>query len=268
MFDKMIVSEAGDGKAGRSRYFLVSTFAVAAFFLAAVVFSLYAADIGLGREDFDLSVMIAPVAPEAPEPPRPETPEEQREVQHTERPSRVHNMLRPDEVPSIVPNAVSVNQNPYASRPPGRFDIGNHDSAPGLSVEGGSRRSGSEQGSGIGTSSQEPAVEPATIPAPPPPIVKKPEPPRSLGVITGKATSLPKPVYSPAALQVNAQGDVTVQVTIDETGNVISAKAVSGHPLLRRESERAAMNAKFSPTTLSKVPVKVTGMIVYTFRRN
>jgi outer membrane biosynthesis protein TonB len=39
-------------------------------------------------------------------------------------------------------------------------------------------------------------------------------------------------------------------VTIDETGNVISAKAVSGHPMLKIEAEKAARDAKFNPTLL------------------
>ena len=56
-----------------------------------------------------------------------------------------------------------------------------------------------------------------------------------------------------------------MQVTIDERGNVISAQAVDGHALLRAEAERAARNARFSPTLLSDVPVKVTGVITYNF---
>jgi TonB family protein len=63
-------------------------------------------------------------------------------------------------------------------------------------------------------------------------------------------------------------GKVDVQITIDETGKVISAKAASGHPLLRNAAETAAWKAKFTPTLLSKVPVKVTGVIVYNFTRN
>ena len=93
-------------------------------------------------------------------------------------------------------------------------------------------------------------------------------PPRSLGVITGKASYLPKPPYPQMAKAVGAGGPVNVQVTIDENGNVISAKAVSGHLMLRQVSEEAARKAKFSPTTLSEVPVKVTGIIVYNFTRN
>ncbi|MEP6903058.1 MAG: energy transducer TonB [Actinomycetota bacterium] len=85
------------------------------------------------------------------------------------------------------------------------------------------------------------------------------------GVLNGKATSLPKPAYPAAAKAVRAQGAVNVQVTIDESGNVISATAVSGHPLLRAASVTAARQAKFSPTTLQGQAVKVTGVIVYNF---
>ena len=66
---------------------------------------------------------------------------------------------------------------------------------------------------------------------------------------------------------MHAQGKVDVQVFIDETGRVLSANAVSGHPLLRNAAEQAARNARFTPTYLSKVPVKVTGVIVYNFTR-
>jgi TonB family protein len=76
---------------------------------------------------------------------------------------------------------------------------------------------------------------------------------------------LPKPIYPPAARAVKAQGAVNVQVIIDEEGNVESANAVSGHPLLRNASEEAARNAKFTPTLLENIPVKVSGVIVYNF---
>jgi TonB family protein len=85
------------------------------------------------------------------------------------------------------------------------------------------------------------------------------------GVLNGKATSLVKPAYPEAAKAVKAGGAVNVQVTIDETGKVISATAVSGHPLLRAASEEAALASTFSTTLLQGVPVKVTGIIVYNF---
>lgn len=85
------------------------------------------------------------------------------------------------------------------------------------------------------------------------------------GVLNGKAISLPKPAYPAAAKAVRASGAVNVQITIDEEGNVISASAISGHPLLRSASVAAARQAKFSPTTLQGQAVKVTGVIVYNF---
>ena len=85
------------------------------------------------------------------------------------------------------------------------------------------------------------------------------------GVLNGKAISLPKPTYPPIAKQAKATGTVVVQVTVDENGNVVSAQAVSGHPLLQAASVAAARSAKFSPTKLSGQPVKVTGVITYNF---
>ncbi|MFN0139643.1 MAG: TonB family protein [Pyrinomonadaceae bacterium] len=85
------------------------------------------------------------------------------------------------------------------------------------------------------------------------------------GVLNGKAVELPLPKYPAAAQAVKASGAVSVQVTVDEQGSVISASAVSGHPLLRAAAEAAAREAKFSPTTLSGVPVMVTGILVYNF---
>lgn len=85
------------------------------------------------------------------------------------------------------------------------------------------------------------------------------------GVLNGKATSLPKPAYPPAARAVRAEGSVSVQVLVDESGSVVSASAVSGHPLLRPAATAAARGAKFSPTLLSGKPVKVSGVITYNF---
>ena len=65
--------------------------------------------------------------------------------------------------------------------------------------------------------------------------------------------------------QVVAPGAVDVQVLIDESGNVISAHALTGHPLLQAAAEAAAKASKFTPTLKSGVAVKVRGMIIYNF---
>jgi TonB family protein len=89
--------------------------------------------------------------------------------------------------------------------------------------------------------------------------------PISGGVLNGKAVYLPAPDYPAIAAQAHAAGTVTVQVLIDEVGNIISAHAVSGHPLLQAVSVAAARQARFSPTNLMGEPVKVSGVIVYNF---
>jgi TonB family protein len=85
------------------------------------------------------------------------------------------------------------------------------------------------------------------------------------GVLNGRAVSLTKPAYPPAARQANASGPVTVQVTLDEEGNVTSAKATSGHPLLRGPAEAAARQSKFNPVTKDNQPVRATGVVLYSF---
>lgn len=87
----------------------------------------------------------------------------------------------------------------------------------------------------------------------------------SAGVVNGKAESLPKPEYPPAAQAVKISGEVKVQILIDESGSIVSASAISGHPLLRQAAEQAARQSKFKPTLLSGQPVRVTGVIVYNF---
>lgn len=121
--------------------------------------------------------------------------------------------------------------------------------------------SGSGIGSGTGTGQGSGSGYGSGSPPPPskaPMII-------SGGVMNGKATSLPKPAYPAAARAVKASGAVSIQVTIDESGKVISAVPVSGHPLLRASAAQAASAATFTPTMLSGAPTKVSGVITYNF---
>src|SRR5262245_3876591 len=87
------------------------------------------------------------------------------------------------------------------------------------------------------------------------------------GVLNGKALALPPPAYPAIARAAHASGTVTVQVLIDEEGNVVAAHAVEGHPLLQAAAVAAARQARFSPTLFEGEPVKVTGVIQYKFVR-
>ena len=87
----------------------------------------------------------------------------------------------------------------------------------------------------------------------------------SLGVINGKAIYLEIPEFPEAARCINVYGQVIVQVLIDENGDVIKADALSGHPLLRAPSVKAALNSEFEPVTLGGAAVRVKGIIFYNF---
>ena len=85
------------------------------------------------------------------------------------------------------------------------------------------------------------------------------------GVVNGKAINLVKPPF-PLNMR-GVEGFVLVGVTIDESGNVISAKATCGILGFVEAVEDAARKSKFSPTTLNGQAVKVVGVIVYSFVR-
>jgi len=109
-------------------------------------------------------------------------------------------------------------------------------------------------------------VETNDEPPPPKPTpAPTPRAPISGGVLNGKAVRLVTPPYPAIARSAHASGAVQVQVLIDENGNVVSAHAVSGHPLLQAAAVAAARASKFTPTKLSGQPVKVNGVIIYNF---
>jgi TonB family protein len=96
-----------------------------------------------------------------------------------------------------------------------------------------------------------------------------PEPPKIIrksgGVFQSSATRRVEPAYPPLAQAARISGSVVVEVTADEEGNVISARALSGHPLLKDAAVSAAKGWKFSATMLSGVPVKIIGTITFNF---
>jgi len=108
------------------------------------------------------------------------------------------------------------------------------------------------------------------FPAPPPPPRELLESDSKLirkagGVLMGSATHRVDAVMPPLARAARISGSVVVEVTIDEVGNVISARALSGHPLLKDAAVDAARQWQFSPTQLSGIAVKVIGTLTFNF---
>lgn len=284
MLDKLIESKNNASENRRLGGFLLSTVSGAATILTvALIYSLFNYNLALGSDGLDMSSVIAPVAITENAPPEQPTaaPKSARasiEKSIDKPPTRRENIMRVDEVPTVASDTTSVVRNTAAARPNGRFTLGENDSNPSASgAFTAERGTGTGVGKSIGDSdSGKPQIEEtAKIEVAPPPALKTAAPkvdaPKkpvtiSTGVVNGKALTLVKPEYSKAAQAVRASGEVEVQVTIDEDGNVIAANAVSGHPLLKPSAARAARASKFSPTFLSQQKVKVTGIILYNFK--
>ena len=112
------------------------------------------------------------------------------------------------------------------------------------------------------------SVQTVTLPdkAPEPPVVKPPTTQHVTStVLSGKAISLPQPMYPRMARDIHLQGPVSVQILVSEDGKVISAQVVSGNPMLISAAKDAALRARFSPTLLNGQPVKIQGVITYNF---
>lgn len=59
--------------------------------------------------------------------------------------------------------------------------------------------------------------------------------------------------------------EVIVKVVVDETGNVVNARAISGHPDFFKESKRSAKKWKFTPFLECGFPTKIVGNISFNF---
>jgi TonB family protein len=91
------------------------------------------------------------------------------------------------------------------------------------------------------------------------------EPVTHVPILQGKAISLPKPSYPAAARAAHASGSVLVLILLDESGRVIRAKSLCGHPLLIEAAEAAARQARFSPVKVSGKEVKISTLVNYNF---
>jgi TonB family protein len=85
------------------------------------------------------------------------------------------------------------------------------------------------------------------------------------GVLDGKAFSKPEAIYPRRARVAGVTGTVTVEILVNESGNVSQSRAVSGPQPLRQMAVGAALRAKFPRTLVSGKPVKVRGVLTYSF---
>ena len=260
MFNNLIESSSHAKEFKRRGSFLLFTTATyAVLFVVTGVVSIYAYDAHLDTQNTELEITFVPLRPieEEPQPVRNTIRSASNSATNETRSTRTRLIDSVDNPNNVPPKISTVAE----SVPPARPDsiIGDRNVDP-------PTRPGNNRGVPNGTGNT--VVSIPDEPPPPAPDPKPVVPPvmkMSSGVLRGNAISLPQPGYPAIAKQIKLQGTVSVQILIDELGKVISAEVVDGHPLFIPETRKAALQARFTPTKLSGVPVKVSGVITYKF---
>jgi protein TonB len=260
MFENLVESGSHKQDVARKGSFILITFGIyAVLFLAAFVAGIWWATANIDQQTLELTALIAPVpvpqqqkVEQKQEAPKPEKVNINQQVDV--RRELVADVTRTD----LVPKEISAKASDV---PPVRKGVV-------TMVGSGNSNAVSPIAPGTGTGtilSSAPTKIVTTEEPPPPPPKPTPHAPISGGVLNGKAVRLVQPPYPPIARSAHASGQVTVQVLIDENGNVVAAHATNGHPLLQAAAVNAARSSKFTPTKLSGQPVKVNGVIIYNF---
>lgn len=266
MLDQLVESKNNSPEnRKKGALFLVFFVLVLAGLVTGTTVSLFGKDYGMGTGDLELTALVAPPPPDEAPPPKEEKQPEQKKAPDVDiRKELIANInSTPPEKP---PPITSENKKVVAMRENVKTMQGNADVTNlAATVERGQGAvAGTTNTFGDGKTPNGDKDGNDDIDAPPP--TPKPVPKTvSGGVLNGKAVNLVQPRYPPAAKAMHAAGTVTVQVLIDEHGNVISATPAGGNPLLVQAAVQAARSSKFSPTLLSGQPVKVSGVIRYTF---
>lgn len=252
MFDVLVESTRRKTGKRASRYFVVTTaiYAVAIFALGVGTIIGFSPALA---EEYNLVGILAPPVPMTPAAPQPETSAPQNAKVDVQ-----PEIFAPAKEPVKIPDVGDIKFLPKP-RPNGPI-------VPGLPPGTGSQGCIScPTGDSNDLPKPPPPPDVKEIKPPPPPEVKKETKTVSEGVLQGSAIRKQRPTYPPIAKAARVSGPVQVVVTISEDGKVIDAYAADGNPMLRPAAVEAARQWLFTPTTLSKVPVKVQGMLTFNF---
>ncbi|HZT57614.1 MAG TPA: TonB family protein [Pyrinomonadaceae bacterium] len=265
MFDTLVESGShADDLARKGSFFLGTVVIYAVVLVSVAVLGIYLYNDSIPDPSLELLTLVAPAPMQAEEPKHQDEPKPQKnepQVAMRQEISVVAPVVQSHEVAKETTKEVARDVSKFVVQ--GSHDAGDVNLAAASGVVPGVGTGGGGTGGPVVGGGDEP---------PPPPAAPKPtptpEPKKTVvsgGVLTGKAISKPPPVYPAIAKAARAQGTVVVQITVDESGRVISASAISGNPLLQQAAVSAVRNWRFSPTMLTGQPVKVTGTVTVNF---
>lgn len=194
---------------------------------------------GLDMKRLETTLLVAPMPPMAPAPPAPPS--------VARAPRVMPKVFTPGKLtaPTFIPKAVVAVTAPDSAPPDVAMNSG-MGAVPG-GVPGGQ----------IGGITGGMAALAAPVMATP--VAEGPKHP----VRIGGDVKQPKLIYGPAAVypvlaaQGRIKGMVVIEAIIDEHGNVVQEKVVSGHPLLVQAAMKAVSQRKYEPTILDGEPTPV-----------
>jgi periplasmic protein TonB len=153
--------------------------------------------------------------------------------------------------PSVIPRRIEIIKDPPAPNVDPQGVIGG--------IPGG--ETGGVLGGILGGVQHGPAAPAAAPPAPKKTVYAvggEVKPPRQLTVV--------QPSYPPIARTAHMEGVVVIDAIIDDHGDVVEARAVSGPGLLMPAALKAVIQWKYEPTYLDGVPVAIRMEVQVDFR--
>jgi len=194
---------------------------------------------GIDMKRLETTLLVAPMPPMAPAAPPPPA-AIARAVHVAPRVFTPGQITAPTYIPKAVPTASS------DAAPPEEAFASSMGAVPG-GVPGG-------QIGGITGGMPSIAAPVAAVPA-----VERPKGPVRIGgnVKPPRLLFGPAAIYPTLASQAHVHGMVVIDAVIDEHGNVVQEKVVSGHPLLLQAALKAVSERKYEPTILDGEPTPV-----------
>jgi periplasmic protein TonB len=203
---------------------------------------------GLNLQRLNMTMLVAPLPPAAAPPPPPPSaaPREVLPAPKTFTPGQLT-------APSYVPKAVVTTPD---AAPPAEAFAGISGGVPG-------GMPGGQIGGILGG-----VMNGVAAPAAPAPVAQGPRGPVRIGgnVKPPRLLFGPAPVYPILAKQSRIQGVVVIEAIIDEHGNVVQQKIISGHPLLVEAAMKAVSQRKYEATILDGEPTPVDLRVEITFQ--
>lgn len=245
LFDEALLEDSRIKSSSKALDLLIAFSVHAVLIGVPIVLGLYYTDT-LNLKDFTSTFLVAPAPPPPPPPPPAAS------VMRTTAPKRVfmdHGKLL---APTVIPEKVAMIKE--APMEPDAFE-GVVGGVPG-GVPGG--QMGGVLGGVIGGVPGASGIAPPKAPKVVVRVGGKVRPPQAI--------YRPAPQYPALARQARVSGDVVVDTTLDENGNVTNMKIVSGPPLLYEAALNALKQWRYKPTYLNDQPVSVELIVTINFQ--